>query len=296
MLHLRPSRRKAREAALAEVLAVWRGLGAYAAPGGPLSQLPGVAWVVVPDHSLERALGRLRGLGYTGAIDLVAALEDVRAQDKPLLARWKGREVALIRVYEESDSSLAAHAPDRRTFMLECGDGIVRPIAGYRGGSGMLAHRALPVADARLLVNLVATESPGRLLDPFAGAGGVIVEAKALSFTTVSLDIDRSLRFGLAEMAACHVVGDARALPFAADSFDAIASEPPYHSSALETMVAAVPEMARVIRPGGRVALLAASEQADALRGAGDRAGLTVELDTAIDRKGTAVSCLCWRR
>jgi tRNA (guanine10-N2)-dimethyltransferase len=145
-------------------------------------------------------------------------------------------------------------------------------------------------------VNLVVTETPDRLLDPFAGAGGVVIEAKSRGSTTVSLDIDPALRFGLAELATHHVVGDAAALPFADGFFDAVASEPPYHDSAVEMIVASIGELARVIRRGGRIALLIASRHEATIRGAGDRAGLSLELASSIDRKGTEVTCLCWVR
>ena len=305
VVRLRAARRKAREAALAEVLAVLRGLDAHRSPGGPLSDQPGVAWVGVPEPNLEIALRRLSGLGYTEAIDLVAppgkADANSEPHTKPIITRWKGRDVALVRVYEESDQSLRANAPDRRAFLLECNDGVVRTIPGYRGGRGPLEHRALPVIDARLLVNLVTcegtSEAAGRcLLDPFAGAGGIIIEANSKGFATTSLDRDRALRFGLSQLAARHVVGDASSMPFPAASFNAVASEPPYHASALEAVVASLAEIARVMKPGARAAMLIASEQAAAVRQAATRAGLRLELEVPIDRKGTPVSCLCWLR
>jgi methyltransferase family protein len=296
VLRIRASRRRAREAAVAEVLALLRGLDADAASGGPLSEISGVAWVTVPDENLESAIGRLRGLGYTATIDLVTSLDEAGLGHKSLVTRWKGRPVALVRIYDEPDNELRAMAPDKRTFRLECDDGVVRAITGYRGGRGPLERRALPVVDARLLVNLVATEAGGRLLDPFAGAGGVIIEANSKGFTTISLDGDRALRFGLAALSAFHVVGDAAVPPFADDSFDAVASEPPYHASALEAVVASIRELARVLRRGGRVAFLVASEQAAALRAAGERAGLSLELQAPIDRKGTVATCLAWVR
>jgi hypothetical protein len=301
VLHLRRSRRKARAAAVTEVIAVLRGLGlgldARAAGAGPLSDVAGVAWVTLSDNHLERALAGIRSLGYTEAVDLVSftPLEYARLNSKPRITRWKGREVALVRVYEESDASLRAMAPDRRTFLLECADGVIRPITGYRGGKGPLEHRALPMADARLLVNLVAIPN-GRLLDPFAGAGGVIIAANAIGFAAASMDCDRALRFGLAKLSASHVIGDASAIPFADGSFAAVATEPPYHASALATIVASIAEAARVVRRGGRIAYLVASQQAVAIRAAAERAGLTLELEVPIDRKGTAVTCLCWLR
>jgi len=301
VLRLRAARRKAREAALAEVLAVLRGLDAHRGAGGPLADQPGVAWVSLPEPNLETALRRFSGLGYTEAVELVAPLEEIAQRSKlpakPIVARWKGRDVALVRVYEESNQSLRAQAPDRRAFLLECNDGVVRAIPGYRGGRGPLEHRALPVIDARLLVNLVTCETVARrLLDPFAGAGGIIIEANSKGFATVSLDRDAALRFGLRQLAARHVVGDASSIPFAAASFDAVASEPPYHPSVLEAVVASLSEIARVMRPGARAAMLIACEQAGAVRQAATRADLKLELEVPIDRKGTQVSCLCWLR
>ncbi|MFI5351557.1 MAG: TRM11 family SAM-dependent methyltransferase [Candidatus Binatales bacterium] len=301
VLRLRAARRKAREAALAEMLAVLRGLDAHRSAGGPLSDQPGVAWASLPEPNLETALGRLSGLGYTEAVELVTppgkADANSQARTKPIITRWKGRDVALVRVYEESDQSLRANAPDRRSFLLECNDGVVRTIPGYRGGRGPLEHRALPVVDARLLVNLVTCEGAcPRLLDPFAGAGGIIIEANSKGFATTSLDCDSALRFGLNQLAARHVVGDASSMPFAAASFNAVASEPPYHASALAAVGASLAEIARVTRPGARVAMLIASEQAAALRQAATRAALRLELEVPIDRKGTPVSCLCWLR
>src|SRR5437879_6402272 len=101
VLRLRTSRRKARDAAVAEVLAVLRGLDARAASGGPLSEIPGVAWVVVPDANLSRATSRLSSLGYTESTDLVVSPADIDSRRGHELTRWKGRDVALVRIYEE---------------------------------------------------------------------------------------------------------------------------------------------------------------------------------------------------
>lgn len=276
------------------MLAVLRRFGARAASGGPLSEEPGIAWVTLGEDDLESALPRLRCLGYTAAVDLVSDQPVVKSHRHSDAMRWKGRNVALTRVYEESDESVRASAPDRRTFLLECADGVTRAIAGYRGGRGPLEHRGLPVEDARLLANLVAAAETRLLLDPFAGAGGVILAAKARGLSALSVDADPALRFGLAQLADWHLIGDASSLPFASGSLDAVAGEPPYDPSALDTVLASIAEIARVLRPGGRAALVVASAQAIELRRAAADAGLTAELDCKVDRKGTDVSCLCW--
>ena len=148
------------------------------------------------------------------------------------------------------------------------------------------------MADARLLVNLVASAGRGRLLDPFAGAGGVVIAARAAGWRAAAVDVDPRLRHGLAELADHHVVGDAAALPLAAGSVDAVATEPPYDPDATGLVAAAMTEVARVLRPGGRAALLVAAAQAAAVAAAGERAGLAPGLRAPIDRRGTPVACL----
>ena len=130
------------------------------------------------------------------------------------------------------------------------------------------------------------------MLDPFAGAGSLPLLPRRAGWRTLALDRDRSLRFGLAEVADRSIVGDARRLPLRPRSIDAVAAEPPYREDMLLTVRKAMGEAARVLRPGGRLVLLVASSQADALHRAGAEVGLEVDLDVAIDRKGTAVRCL----
>ena len=297
LLRLRRSRRKAVDAAAAEVAALLRPVGGHVLRGGPLSEVPGVAWVGFTEDAVTDVAQRLDRLGYSESVELVRRTDDVKeAGRRYQQVHWKGKDVVLVPVYREADEELREEAPDRRSFLLQCGDGVVRRITGYRGGRGDLERRALPVVDARLLVNLVACPAHGRLLDPFAGAGGVLVQARAVGWKTLSIDFDATLRFGLAELSDLHSVGDARALPFRSGSVDAVATEPPYHKRALSLVATSVAEIARVLRPGGRAAMLAGAAQADTVRKAGELAGLAEEFDTPINRKGTDVHCFCWRR
>lgn len=265
--------------------------------GGPFSELPGVTWVGFDEDGVSDTSGHLKRLGYSETVELVRRADRVSDRgQREQRVRWKGEDVVLVPIYSEGDDALREEAPDRRSFLLQCGDGVVRRIPGYRGSSGALQRRGLPAPDARLLVNLVADLNRGHLLDPFAGAGGVLVQARAAGWKTWSLDIDPALRFGLADLADLHVLGDARTLPFQSGSVDAVATEPPYDKSARDVVVTSVSEIARVLRPGGRAAILAGAAQAEAVREAGERAGLTNELDAAINRKGTDVHCFCWLR
>jgi SAM-dependent methyltransferase len=293
VLQLHAARKRARAAAEAEVVSLLEGLGARRLAGGPLADVSGVAWVGVETAELEVLRGRLRRVGYSSLIRVAEPVGATGGEESTCeRARWKGADYELRPLFNESRSELQRDAPDRRGFLLECGDGVVRRIVGYRGGRGHLEHRALPVYDARLVVNLLGPPAGGVMLDPFAGAGSIPLFARRAGWRTVALDRDRTLRYGLAEVANSSVVGDASALPFLPRRFDAAAAEPPYRDDALPFVAAAVRESARLLQPGGRLVLLVPSAHAEALLVAGSSVGFDVDLDLAIDRKGLSVRCL----
>ena len=307
VLHQRASRRRARAAAVAEALALLHDLGSSAPAGGPLGDRGGVLWVELPERHLDEAVARLPRLGYTTAVDLVEAApaggpggggravgagrarpgRPHRAQDPG----WR-----LVRLHTEDPAGHREQAPDRREFLVEGGDGEVRPVRGYRGDGQALGRRGLPVCDARLLVNLVARAGPGLLVDPFAGVGGVALAAAAAGWTAVTADRDPALRHGLARLGAGHLVADARRLPLRPGSVDAVATEPPYDPTVGPLAAEVLAEAARLLRPGGATAWLCAAWQAPGLRAAAAGFGLAAALDTPVDRKGTPVVALAWRK
>jgi SAM-dependent methyltransferase len=285
----RPSRHKARAAAVAEALALLHDLEPTAPAGGPLSERGGVFWVELPERHLPAASARLPRLGYTTAVDRLVPATG------PAEVRWRRRPWRLVRLWEEDAAGHRELAPDRREFLFAAGGGPVRPVRGYRGGSGPLTRRGLPVCDARLLVNLVAPAGPGRLLDPFAGVGGVALAARAAGWATVTADLDPGLRSGLGAIAA-HLVADARALPLRAGSLDAAVTEPPYDRAVGPLAAQALAELHRLLRPGGAAAVLCAAWQAPGLRSAAAGLGWRVVLDCPVDRRGLPVVALAWRR
>jgi hypothetical protein len=254
----------------------------------------GIVWVEMPTAVREVAVGRLPRLGYAATVSIL--LPAAQGASRDLRVRWRGRDHALRVVHDADPDLLRAHAPDRRSFLLESSDEVVREVTGYRGGAGPLTHRALPVLDARLLVNLVFRPERGVLLDPFAGAGGIVLEARDSGWRTLSADNDTTLRFGLARTAFAHLVADARALPLQPQSIDGIATEPPYHPSAADAVLEALDELFRVLRPGARLAMLVVAAQRATIARRAAELGFVAELDSTIDRRGTAVVASVWRR
>jgi SAM-dependent methyltransferase len=295
---LRPSRCKARTAATAEALSLLRDLNAEALPGGPLSERGGLFWIDLPVESLASARALLPRLGYSYAVDLAAPEsllgEGFKGQAEAETVRWRGQPYRLFSLYREDSAAFREAAPDRREFLLES-EGVVRTVRGYRGSSDPLCRRGLPTEDARMVVNLVSRPA-GRLLDPFAGAGGIAISARESGCLPFSVDIDPILRYGLAHLGAQHCVADSRRLPFETASFDAIATEPPYDPGSNPVVAEALREMARVLKPGGRMAIFCAEAQADLLLQTALSLPLTGFLDTAVNRKGTACAALAWEK
>ena len=302
IFYLRPARSKARTVATVEALSLLRDLQASAPPGGPLSEQGGLFWITVAADALESVIRRLPRLGYTGAVDLLEAeegnLQSAGHTQKSLrrLVRWQRKLYRLARVYEEDAQVTRESAPDRRTFLLKSDEGEVRPVRGYRGDGQPLSRRGLPVYDARMLVNLVVSGEGALFLDPFAGIGGIVIEALAGGCIVMSSDCDPALQEGLSSLGAEHYVADARCLPFASGIFDAIATEPPYHEQAKAAVIEALGEMYRVLKAGGRLAILCAASQADDLRQQAASLGLDTYLDAPINRKGLDVVVLAWAK
>lgn len=293
---IREARRKARAAATAEALCLLRDLQPTAPYRGPLAERGGVFWIALPRDALDRAADRLPRLGYTQAVDVLVDTAGARRSSGSDHVRWKQRDYRLMRVYAEDTEAARDLAPDRRTFVLESAAGEARPVRGYRGDSGRLSRRGLPIYDARLLVNLVTATAGATFLDPFAGVGGLVLEAVASGLRVLSADRDPKLRRGLAASGARHCVADASRLPFGDESIDAAATEPPYDEQAESVVVRALAEMARVLKLGGRLAMLCAAGQVDSLRRTGHSLGLSLFLDSPIDRKGTDCVVLAWEK
>lgn len=289
----RASRRRAREAAIQEAMGLLHDLRPAALAGGPLSEQGGRFWIALPQESLPAAQERLPLLGYAVAVERAIPISAAGESADTPLVRWKRRTYRLTCLYREDPAAFRAEAPDRRLFLLES-RGAVRAVRGYRGSSDPGSRRGLPVEDARMLVNLVAG-APGPFLDPFAGAGGVAREAIRRGWTVFTGDLAPALRFGLTEIGAHHCLADARALPFPDATFAAIATEPPYDPESLETVCAAIQEIGRVLKTGGRLAILCAQEQRERLRSAVPEGFLSF-LDAPIDRKGTPCAVLAWVR
>jgi ubiquinone/menaquinone biosynthesis C-methylase UbiE len=125
------------------------------------------------------------------------------------------------------------------------------------GDFHMVAARIMPIAER--LVDAADLQAGWRVLDVATGSGNAAIAAARLGCEVVGVDYVPSLlergrvRAEAEGLSVSYVKGDAEALPFEDDSFDAVTSV--FGSMFAPDHGKAAAELLRVTRPGGRIAL-----------------------------------------
>ncbi len=121
---------------------------------------------------------------------------------------------------------------------------------------------------ARALINLSGVRPDERLLDPFAGTCGILIEACLIGVRGVGIEVQDKLVHGakcnLTGLDCSLILGDAKRLPFRDASLDAAVLDTPYGRSARieaqskELLIAeSLVELRRVLKSGSGMVIVA---------------------------------------
>ncbi len=244
-----------------------------------------------PEEDLLRLAPRL---GYTQAVLSVDPTPaSGREPDFTMGPRWptgrireRGFDLELRELWTQDEALRLDASPHRDVFEFDLNGAAT--VGGPRRG------RRLSPLDARMIANVSGLCDGARVLDPFAGLGGVARAASERSLNALASDRDAVLLPGLRRrLPGAVLLADARALPFADAEFDGVLTEPPYHRADREDLAASIPELARVVRPGGVLVLLVA----DFLRRIASPPDNCVE-ERVLEAPRHGIRCLAlvWRR
>ena len=192
--------------------------------------------------------------------------------------RQGNKQIYQKEVFVQNISQRRQESPDQQTFPI------------YKNGKWITAkgyhtRRALSAMDARFLFNIAQLQPNARILDPFAGFGGIIREAHRRNITIFVSDIDPILSMGLHNLAPqTYTLADARSLPHPSHTFDAIITEPPFHPKYQSAIDNALLELMRVLIPHGKLILLIAQNMCATIQSQCDQSNLNLTHIATIPR------------
>jgi len=280
---LRNSRLKAKQVAVAELYMALLPLDIIYLSNGPLSDEKGFFCFMVEKSRIEAAKKILHGIGYCNVFHLIVFEETEEKRT------WKGRRFS-VREFVRQDADLyASQSPHNRVFALAIpGENPTHVVKGYRGDGSLTGRRALPVEDCRCLINLAMPQKIETLLDPFAGAGGIVYAAGFINpaIRTTTIDIDPILSPGLEMYGAMHYVCAAAEARFC-EKFDAIVTEVPFAEESDSSVLEGLRNVLGYLKRDGRVSIMSSLRQHEVLHKFICDSGLHVYCSYAVNRKGT---------
>lgn len=282
---IRNSRIRCMDIAVKEVLFSLKEIGAAYLPNSPLSDIKGMFVILIPkDKTFDKAM--LNNIGYCESFYYLNF--EVNSKKDYF---WKKRGFSLGDLLIQDKDDYINEGADKRPFKIMGQNGEIKDLIGYRGDGSETGRRALPVEDCRVLVNLSMPGPRKRMLDPFAGGGGIVFQGKKQELEVLSNDIDETVAPGLVSYGSKHTIGDARNLHFE-DSIDLISTEVPFSPNVTEVVCDALVNVCGYLNDNAMATIMCADYQAEQIKKSMKTAKMKLCSENEIDRKGTPVTIL----
>jgi hypothetical protein len=296
---IKNSRLKAKQIAILEIIFAQIDNEILMIKNGPLGDIKGIISFLCPKKNLNLFKDRLFGIGYCYKfylLDFEGEAKKIPAGlviNSPLI--WKGRKFSILDFYSQNSKIYEEQSPHKREFKTGH-DGEIKTITGYRGNGSELGRRALPVEDARCMVNLSIPPKNKKLLDPFAGAGGIIYQFKYIvpDGTMTSIDIDPILKPGLETYGSAHYVMNVADASFPKNSFDSVITETPFSEKAVDDIIAAFDKINTWLSDDGVLVIMCEKNQCSNIYNSLAEMNLYLLFNHEIDRKGMEVEISIW--
>ena len=299
---IRSSRTGAKQIAVLEMILLEFDNEILFIKNGPLGDIKGIISFLCPRKNLISFKEKLKFSGYCNAFYLldfenftnkkIAGLHS----NNPMV--WKGRKFSVAVFFNQDNKIYSEQSSHNREFKIIDSNNEIRNIQGYRGDGSDLGKRALPVEDARCMVNLSQPWKNKKMIDPFAGAGGIIYQFKYIASDGImtSIDIDPILKPGLEAYGSTHYVMNAADASFPENSFDSVITEVPFSDNAEIDIVKALKNIDACLSKNGVYVIMCKEDQAEFIRETMEKLSNFQLFGYEIDRKGTDVEIQIWHK
>ena len=292
---LRNPRKKAKKLAIVEVLCCLLPLKASFIVNGPLGDVKGLISFFVLKEYKDLLPSYLKNLGYCNRfyeLDFenpeLESTSDIHSINTLI---WKKRKFSIQPFYKQSEEVYIKQSPHNRHFRIIGYDNEVKDVYGYRGDGSEKGRRALPVEDARCLVNLALPSKINTMIDPFAGGGGIIYQAKYINenIEVFSIDIDKSIEPGLVLYGSKHYVANSADINLDTHVFDAVITEVPFTPDALDDICNTLKNFDSYLSPHGRVVIMLSKQQVEVIKKCIKELNWYTVLSSLVNRRGMPV-------
>ena len=299
---LRNSRIKSKQLGIMEMLLSNYDLDIIFIKNGPLSDVKGIVSFFVKKENWDEVQNRLKNIGYFNEFyfldfDSIEQSNDTKIETiNPLI--WKGKKYSLKKLYIQDEKIYDTQSPHNREFKIVSFDGVEKQLTGYRGNGTEFGRRALPVEDARCLVNLSMPHNEKKIIEPFAGGGGIVYMYKYINpdIDITSIDIDETLKPGLEFYGSIHIVGSSANVHLS-EKYDAIVTEVPFSDNATEQVINSFTNLYNNLTDKGIIVLMCGKNQSKEISDCFSRdLNSNLIFSRELNRKGTDVVIQIWTK